>query len=75
MDITISIDDGIMDLARRRAEAMGTSVDQLVRDYLEQLAGENHSAEAAAEFIRLSHFSQGNSNGWKFDRGELHDRK
>ncbi|MBV8728261.1 MAG: CopG family transcriptional regulator, partial [Acidobacteriia bacterium] len=36
MNITLSIDDDVIGEARRRANAMGTSVNQLVRDYLEQ---------------------------------------
>jgi hypothetical protein len=31
----LSVDDDVMREARRRAEAMGTSVNQIVRDYLE----------------------------------------
>jgi hypothetical protein len=75
MNITLSIDDEVILLARRRAEAMGTSVNQMVRDYLEQLAGKSRPDEDADAFIRLSGLSQGNSNGWRFDRDELHDRR
>jgi hypothetical protein len=53
--------------ARRRAEALGTSVNQLVRDYLAELAGETDAAVDAAEFARLSQSARGNSHGWKFD--------
>ena len=60
--------------ARKRAEAMGTSVNQLVRDYLEQFAGKADPNEGAAEFEQLSRSSGGNSRGWKFDREELHER-
>jgi hypothetical protein len=63
-------------VARLRAEAMDSSVDRLIRDYLEQLAGRRSgtSAEAAEEFARLSLESNGNSRGWTFDREELHRR-
>jgi len=54
---------------------MGTSVNQLVRDYLENLAGNASAAADAAEFERLSHLAGGNSRGWKFNREELHERK
>jgi len=54
---------------------MGTSVNQLVRDYLEQFAGKSDPQADAAEFERLSRLSQGNSRGWKFNREELHDRR
>ena len=75
MNITLSMDDEIIREARRRAEAMGTSVNQLVRGYLEQFAGKRDSSADAAEFERLSRAAQGNSAGWKFNREELHERR
>jgi len=75
MNVTLSIADETIRAARKRAEAMGTSVNQLVRDYLEQFAGKSDPQADAAEFERLSRLSQGNSRGWKFNREELHDRR
>ena len=54
---------------------MGTSVNQLVREYLEQIAGEGDAEANAEEFERLSRNSQGDSRGWKFNRDELHERR
>ena len=75
MNITLSIDDEVIRCARRQAEALGTCVNQLVRDYLEQLAGARDPIADAAEFARLSRLSHGNSRGWKFDREEIHERR
>jgi hypothetical protein len=75
MNITLSVDDDIVRKARQRAEAMGTSVNQLVREYLEQLAGKRDPKELAAEFERLSKMAHGDRRGWKFNREEIHDRK
>ena len=75
MNITLSIDDEVVRRARQRAEVLGTSVNQLVRDYLEQLAGKRDPADRAAEFSRLSRLSHGDSKGWKFNREEIHERK
>ncbi len=74
MNLTLSIDDDVIRRARRKAEAMGTSVNQLIRDYLEQLAGKTDLAQDAKEFARLSRLSKGDSRGWKFNREELHER-
>lgn len=74
MNVTLAIDDEVMREARKRAEAMGTSVNQLVRDYLEQFAGKSDPNAGAAEFEQLSRKAGGNSRGWKFDREELHRR-
>ncbi len=75
MNVTLSVDDEVIHQARRRAEAMGTSVNQLVREYLEQLAGKLDPESAATEFQRLSYESKGESKGWKFNRQELHERR
>ncbi|MBV9307128.1 MAG: ribbon-helix-helix protein, CopG family [Acidobacteriaceae bacterium] len=75
MNITLSVNSEIIEKARRRAEAMGTSVNQLVREYLEQIAGEGDAEANAEEFERLSRNSQGDSRGWKFNRDELHEMR
>jgi hypothetical protein len=61
--------------ARRCAEALGTSVNQLVREYLGQFAGMTDPAKDAAEFERLSRCAKGHVQGWKFNRKELHEQR
>jgi antitoxin component of RelBE/YafQ-DinJ toxin-antitoxin module len=75
MNVTFSIDDEVIRRARRRAEVLGTSLDQLIRDYLEQVVGNANPNEDAAEFEKLSRLAQGNSSGWKFNREEVHERR
>jgi hypothetical protein len=74
MKLTLSVEDEVIRAARRHADALGTSVNQLVREYLERLAGKSDRATDAAEFERLSRLSQGDSRGWTFNREELHER-
>lgn len=74
MNVTLSIDEEVLEEARRRAEAMGTSVNQLVRQYLQQFAGKSSLEADAAEFERLSRAARGHSGGWRFNREELHER-
>lgn len=75
MNLTLSIDDEIIQEARRRAEAMGKSVNQLVREYLERLAGKTDREALVAEFKELSKHPLGDSKGWKFNRDEIHERR
>lgn len=75
MNLTLSVDEEVVARARRKADAMGTSVNQLVREYLEQLAGKPDRKADAEEFIRLSRLAKGNSRGWKFQRDEAHERR
>jgi hypothetical protein len=72
MNITLSIDDQLVSRARKKAEAMGKSLNQLVRDYLQVVAGEDHPERSIEEFKRLS--GQGHSKGWRFNRDEIHER-
>jgi hypothetical protein len=75
MNLTLSVDDEVVESARQRARVLGSSVNQLVREYLEQLAGKTDPDADAAEFEKLSRLANGNSRGWKFDRDELHERR
>ena len=75
MNVTLSVDDHVMKKARRRAEAMDTSVNQLVREFPEQLAGQTAPEADAPEFEPLSRSAKGHSRGWKFNREQLHERR
>jgi len=72
MNITLSIDEKTAIEARKVANEMGTSLNQLIRDHLELLTKKDQSEGDLEEFIALS--GQGHSSGWKFDRDELHER-
>ncbi|MBK8453391.1 MAG: DUF6364 family protein [Thiofilum sp.] len=72
MNITLSIDDKVVNEARKIATDMGKSLNQIIREYLEQLTRQQQAQASFAEFVALS--GQGDSNGWKFNRDELHER-
>jgi hypothetical protein len=72
MNITLSIDEQLAARARKRAQALGKSLNQLIRDYLQKLAGGDDPGQSIGEFRRLS--GKGHSRGWRFDRNEIHER-
>jgi Family of unknown function (DUF6364) len=74
MNLTLSLDDRVVKRARRKAQAMGKSLNQVVREYLERLAGSDDAERDVAELRRLSRESRGRVRGWRFDRDELHER-
>ena len=74
MNITLSVDEKTAEKARKAAQAMGKSLNQLVREYMEQLAGQGEARETVEELRRLSAESAGDSRGWRFDREALHER-
>jgi len=72
MNLTLSVDEQVVARARKRAEALGKSLNQLIRDYLQSLSGNDDAERSIAEFRQLS--GKGHSRGWRFDRNELHER-
>jgi hypothetical protein len=72
MNVTLSIDEQLVARARKKADALGKSLNQLVRDYLQRLVGGDDPEKSIAEFQRLS--GHGHSRGWRFNRDEIHER-
>ncbi len=72
MNITLSVDEQLVARARKRADALGKSLNQLIRDYLQKLSGGDDPEQSIEEFRRLS--GKGHSRGWRFNRNEIHER-
>jgi len=72
MNVTLSIDQKIVERARKKADALGKSLNELIRDYLQKVAGGDDAERSIAEFERLS--GTGNSHGQRFNRDEAHER-
>jgi len=73
MNVTLSLDEQVVARARRKAEALGKSLNQLIRDYLQTVAGGDDPERSIEEFKRLS--GRGHSRGWRFNRDEIHSRQ
>jgi hypothetical protein len=72
VNLTLSVDEQTVARARKKAQALGKSLNQLIRDYLQRLAGGDDAERSIEEFRKLS--GQGHSRGWRFNRDELHER-
>ena len=72
MNVTLSIDEQLVARARKKADALGKSLHQLIRDYLQKLAGGDDPERSIEEFRKLS--GRGHSRGWRFNRNEIHER-
>src|SRR5437870_12812788 len=78
MNLTLSVDDKVVEKARQVASRQGTSLQALVRQYIETLAG---SREGAALVERLEeHWREADKflranppRSYKFDRDELYE--
>jgi antitoxin component of RelBE/YafQ-DinJ toxin-antitoxin module len=74
MNITLSIDERVAEEARATAQKMGKSLNQAVRDYLEQLAGMSRREQEWVNFEASLRSSGGQLDGWKFNRDEANER-
>lgn len=72
MNLTLSVDDQIVERARKAARAQGTSLNALVRQYLESLAGGRGPEEVAQRLERLWKETSGNSGGKRVRREDAY---
>lgn len=71
-NLTLSVDDELLRRGRDYAARRGTSLNGLVRAYLEQMTRPtNDEVDAMMDRLRSS---QGSSGGVRFNRDELYER-
>jgi hypothetical protein len=75
-NITLAIDDDVLDKVRAFAAEQKTTVNALVRQHLEKIASENDKrAEARRHLRRLAESSEGRlASDYVWNREELYDR-
>jgi plasmid stability protein len=75
-NLTIALDDDLLQKARVRAAELGTSVNAVLRDYLEEWTARREAQRRAIEsFIEASKRSKASSGGRKWTRDELYERR
>ncbi len=76
-NLTLAIDEGTLKKARLRALQQGTSVNELLRKFLESYAGVSLEQVAAMEdLLALSRTAKSRHRGVKrWSREELHERR
>lgn len=72
-NVTLSVDDHVLEQARRAAEKRGKSLNALIRDYLEELAGVRRGEHAADRLKQLWAEGRGNSGGKKIRREDAYE--
>ena len=74
-NITLSFDEKVLAVVRRRAAEQNSSVNALVRDYLTNLAAqEDRASRARVRLKELSDISKGRLGKKAWTRDDLHDR-
>ena len=74
-NLTITVDEAALRKARIRALAQGTSVNALLRDFLESYAGVRGEQTAAVRsLLALSRSAEARRGTARWSRDELHER-
>lgn len=73
MNLTISVDDALLEKARRLAARRGTSVQELLRSHLEALVAPVSREAAADELLELMQERGGRSGGRRISRDEAYE--
>jgi plasmid stability protein len=75
-NLTITLDDELLRRARMRALAQGTSVNALLRTYLEAYVGDDGRADARRRLVELAKKTRSGSGrgGRTWTRDDLHER-
>jgi hypothetical protein len=75
-NLTITVDEETLKKARIRAVTEGTSVNEVLRRFLEAYAGVSAEQRAALrDIIELSHQAKSRRLGKRWSRDELYERK
>ncbi len=74
--LTLTVDADLLKRARISALARGMSVEALVLEYLEELAGQHKAGDAITALLELAQqsCSRGGTEGGAWTRDELHER-
>ena len=74
-NLTITLNEDLLRKARLRALEQGTSVNAVVRSYLEQYTGAKAARQTLVEnVLRISRGASSRSGGRTWARDELHER-
>ncbi|HVV88318.1 MAG TPA: DUF6364 family protein [Kofleriaceae bacterium] len=75
MNITLSLDDQVVEKAREVARQQGKSLNALVREFLERLTGAQPGATTADELLQLMRKHGGRSGGKRIPRDAAYGRR
>ncbi len=74
MNITLSIDEQLLERARERLRATGKTVNQEIREHLEHIVGDD-DMERDIAFLEMTSGLGKPDPGWKWNRDELYENR
>jgi len=73
MNITLSVDAQLVERARQVAKQQGTSLNEMIRNYLQTVAGTRNGEDVIRELQALWDSHPGHSGGTPFDRSDAYE--
>jgi predicted transcriptional regulator len=73
MNLTITVDDELVERAREMARRQGTSVQEVIREHLATFIGERPRNDVARELTELFRHTSGRSGGKKIRRSDAYE--
>ena len=75
MNVTLSIDEQLVDSARKKLQATGKTINQEIREHLRVVVGNDDGQLARnLEFLQRT-AGLGDSKGWKYDREDAYEQR
>lgn len=79
VNLTLSLDEYVVERAREVARQQGTSLNALIREYIQLLANQSTGADLLREFeeqwAAIDRSTSGSDPGYKFNREELYEER
>jgi hypothetical protein len=72
MNLTLSVDERLVERAREVARKQGTSLNALIREFIERLAGRRSGSQLARDILRLLEEHPGSSRGRRIRREDAY---
>jgi len=73
MNVTVALDDELVARVREIAAKQGTTLNDILRQYLESVAGQRPASALVADMQRLWDGSPGHSGGRKISRDDAYE--
>lgn len=72
-NLTLALDERLLTQSREYAQSHGTTINAMVRRFLQQTVGGERPTSGLAEFFRLADEAGASAPGYVFDREEIYE--
>ena len=73
MNITLSAKEALINKARDYASKHGTTLNSMIREFLEKIVKQEKSDTGLKRFLQLAENFSGDSKGWTWDRNDIYE--